>query len=155
SKVTVSGDDGTDTMTINDAATAGRNYIINSTSVKQGKSTVDVATLEGLKIKAPNQVNTFEVQSMTPSMPLTLTGGTLSDTVTINDTGASAIMDYRLDAGKVVRSVPFGGTSLVTGTVNYGAINKLIVNSGSGDNTFTMTNTTQPTLEINGGGGTD
>src|SRR5262249_26481332 len=121
-------------------------------------TTITLDTLDGMTIQAPNNmVNTFEVQSMNALMPLTLTGGTGtgSDTLTINDAAASATTSYEFDAGKVVRSVPAGSASVLTGTVNYGAIDSLVIKAGSGNDTFKMTDTTQPTLTLNGGGGKD
>ncbi len=165
SKLTVRGEAGSDTLTVDDhTATAKRNYVINTDSLKlnQGTSTVDVASLdslEGLTIKAPNQANaqavTFDVQSMSGSMPLTLVGGSLVDVVTISDSALFENSTYLLDAGKVVRSFinPLTQIQAITGTLNYSVIDQIIVKAGTGNDTFKMTNTAQPLLRLDGGAG--
>jgi hypothetical protein len=153
-KLIVHGDAGHDTMTITDTGAArNRNYVITTDSVTQGNTTIALGSLEGLKIKAPNKVNTFDVRSMNGDMPLTFVGGTLSDTVTISDTGRPMESTYLLDAGKVDRSNALQPG--FDGVVNYSAIDKLVVNAGRFFDTFMMTDTTQPVLVLNGGLGID
>jgi hypothetical protein len=153
-KLTLHGQGGVNNvLTINDLATSDRDYALTSTSVVEGTATIAVDTLQGLTIIPPTaNNNTYEVQSMTASMPLTLNGGTGNTTVTINDSAASANTTYTLDAGKVVRALT---SSVVTGTVYYGAINNLIVKAGKGADTFQMTDTAQPGTELDGGKGND
>jgi Ca2+-binding RTX toxin-like protein len=149
------GEGGSDAVTIDDRLSAiGHNYVINSTKVSQGSTTVTMGGMEGMTIEAPNQVNTFTVQSMNAPMPLNLVGNTESDTVIIDDSGASATTTYTLDAGKVVRSLA-STLPVVTGTVNHAAIDKVTINAGKGADTFQIIDTDQPVLELNGNGGTD
>jgi hypothetical protein len=96
------------------------------------------------------------VQSLNAALPVTLNGSIDGDTVTIDDGDASAAQTYILGAGNLQRGVPVTSSAfLSTGQVNYSGIEKLVVNAGSGDDTFQMTNTAQPVLQLNGDGGTN
>jgi Ca2+-binding RTX toxin-like protein len=147
SKVTVRGEKDADTLTINDtAAAARRTYTITATSVKQGTSTVDVASLEGLTIRAPNVGNTFDVQGTDVAMPLTLNGGTGGDTFKMSDSALTAGQTYNFNAGSLER----GGAK-----INYTSVEALAVTAGSGADTFKMSDVAQPTLSFDGGKGAD
>jgi Ca2+-binding RTX toxin-like protein len=155
-KVTVHGEGGTNSLIINDTSAAGpRNYVLNTDSVKQGATTVALDTLSSVEIDAPNQVNTFDVQSADPLMPLTLKGGTKSDTVTMSDSARPDIDTYNIKAGSLERWTSLIVVALPTAYVNYSGIDKLVVNAGSGSDVFAITDTAQPSLELDGGGGTD
>lgn len=153
--VTVQGEEGTDTLTIDDTSAASkRNYVLTTDTVAQGSAVVTLDSLEGgLTINAPDRVNTFDVQSATALMPLTLNGGTRSDTVTMSDQALTTFQTYQFNAGNLERSVfiPFL-PPLPTAHVNYSRIDNLVVNAGSGGDAFLMTDTAQPTLTIDGGG---
>jgi Ca2+-binding RTX toxin-like protein len=158
-KLTVHGEGGKDTLTINDtAARTNRNYVITSDTVKQGAHAVSMDTLEGVTIAAPDKVNTFLVQDMTGYLPLTLKGGSARDTVTISDADLSDNATYFLEAGKVLRGIYTGAGYYMTGaTVNYTGIEKLAVIAGNGDDTFKMYPfaTPGPALTLDGGAGTN
>jgi Ca2+-binding RTX toxin-like protein len=153
--VTVHGEGGTNSLVINDtSATGPRNYVLNTDSVKQGATTIALDTLSSLEIDAPNQVNTFDVQTSTSLMPLTLNGGTDSDTVTMSDSARSSLDTYDFFAGKLER-LTFVLLTLPTAYVNYSKIDNLVVKDGSGSDSFMMTDTAQPVLTIDGGKGFD
>jgi hypothetical protein len=159
-KLTVRGEGGADALTITDTAAAtGRNYVVNSDSVQQGATTIALDTLEGVTIKAPNRVNTFDVQSTLNTMPLAFVGGSSFDRVTFDDAGISpfAGKTYSFDAGQVTRSAKlfFGNPPFVEAKVTYSGIDVLAVNAGQGADTFKMSDTAQPALVLNGGAGVD
>jgi hypothetical protein len=154
-QVTVHGEGGTNSLIINDtSATGPRNYVLNTDSVKQGATTIALDTLSSLEIDAPNQVNTFDVQTSTSLMPLTLNGGTDSDTVTMSDSARSSLDTYDFYAGRLERWT-FVLLTLPTAYVNYSKIDNLVVKDGSGSDAFMMTDTAQPVLTIDGGKGYD
>jgi Ca2+-binding RTX toxin-like protein len=155
-KLTVRGDAGSDVLTINDTAAAtGRKYAVTTNSVKQGTTEVDLSGLEGLAIKAPNQVNAVDVQSAVASMPLTYIGGTLQDTVTLSDGAIAGNKIYTLAAGQVTRfDDPFFFPT-IDASIKYSGVDRLAINAGRGNDTFKMTDSAQPLLTLNGGLGID
>ncbi len=159
-KLTVRGEGGADALTITDTAAAtGRNYVVNSDSVQQGATTIALDTLEGVTIKAPNRVNTFDVQSTLNTMPLAFVGGSSFDRVTFDDAGIRpfAGKTYAFDAGQVTRfsKLFFGNPPFAEAKVSYSGIDVLAVNAGQGADTFKMSDTAQPALVLNGGAGVD
>jgi hypothetical protein len=152
-KLTVRGEGGADSLTINDTAAAtGRAYVINTDSVQQGTTTVGM-DVENLTINAPNQFNSFTVQSTDTFTTLNLHGGTLGDTVVLDDTGFTAGQTYSFNAGNLTRTTDFGAFQLATARINYSSVDVLVVNAGSGNDRFKMSETAQPPLRINGGAG--
>src|SRR5262249_6917881 len=139
-------------------ATTDRNYVINTKTVSQGAATITLDTLDGLTINADNNstVNTFDVQSATAALPLTLNGGIGTDTVTISDSNFTKGQTYAFDAGKLTRTQPAGGKlQLLTMELSHSGVEKMVVNSGSGADTFKMSETDQPDLTFNAGPGID
>jgi Ca2+-binding RTX toxin-like protein len=157
--LTVNGEGGTDTLTINDGLAAkGRSYVINTDKVSQGAAAITLDSLEGLTINAANgaaRVNTFDVQSTTALMPLTLNGGLGRETVTMSDEDLTGIQTYNFNAGSLERWTSVIVLALPTAYVNYSGVEKMIVNAGSSNDTFKMTETAQPDLTINAGAGID
>lgn len=156
-KLTVRGQAGTDTLTIDDRdATTDRTYEVNTASVKQGDSQIGVTTLEGLTIQAPNKENTFDVLSASVAMALTFTGGTGKDTVKISDAAVALAQTYTFTAGKVERATQFSQVPLPSAVVNYSGVESLAVNGGKAADTFKVNAVTAQTpLALNGGQGTD
>jgi hypothetical protein len=161
--LTVKGDGGIDTLTLNDGlAPSSRYYAINTGTVSQGSTVVTLGdSLEGgLIINAPSKDNNiFDVQSASAAMPLTLNGGSQFDTITISDSAFTAGQTYNFGAGAVARTQ---ASSLpprlqpLTGQVNYSGVEKLDVHAGSGGDTFLITDTAQPLqFTIDGGDGPD
>jgi Ca2+-binding RTX toxin-like protein len=152
--LTIAGKQGTDTLTITDTASNNRNYVLNTDTVSQGATTITLDTLEGLTINAPyNQDNSFDVQSTTALMPLTLNGGSGHDTVTMSDTALTGIQTYTFNAGSLERWASIIVFAFPTAYVNYSGVEKMIVNAGPANDTFQMTDTAQPKLVLDGGGG--
>jgi hypothetical protein len=153
----VNGQDGTDTLIVDDRlATTDRNYVINTDKVSQGAATVNLDTLEGLTIEASNnnKANSFDIQSTNALMPLTIVGGTGRDTLTLDDTALpKGIQTYNFNAGSLERWTSFVIFAVPTAYVYYSGIEKMIVDAGQSDDTFKMTETKQPKLVIDGGGG--
>jgi Ca2+-binding RTX toxin-like protein len=156
--LTVKGEGGTDSLTILDGSVTDRNYVITTTKVSQGTATINLLdTLEGgltLDASTASGKNTFDVQSSTSLMPLTLNGGTGRDTVTISDQARTALDTYDFYEGRLERWT-FVLLTLPSAYINYSKVDNLVVNAGSGSNSFMMTDTAQPDLTINGGGGID
>jgi hypothetical protein len=156
--VTVRGEDGTDTFTINDTgAASSRNYVLNTDSVVQGTTSVTLDALEGLTINGSNKGSAFDVQSASADMSLTLNGAlrSPSDTITVSDSSLATFQTYQFNANNLERSVFIIFAIVPSAHINYSQIEKVIVNAGSGNDTFVMTNTAQPSLTLNGGGGSD
>src|SRR5262249_38837802 len=129
--LTVKGELGSDTLTVNDfGATTDRNYVINTKKVSQGAATITLDSLDGLTINADNhsKVNTFDVQSATAAIPLTLNGGIGTDTVTISDSTFTKGQTYAFDAGKLTRTQPVGGKlALLTMQLTHSGVEKMVV----------------------------
>ncbi len=154
--ISLDGGPGANSLTANDrAAAAGHKYVVNTDSVKEGRTEIDFVAMNKLAILAPDRVNDFDVQSASIDMPLTLTGGSQIDNATINDGAFTIGQSYAFDVGKLTRSTPFGSTLLPTALVNYRAIDRLVVHAGSGADTFKMSDTAQPPLILDGGAGSD
>lgn len=160
-RVAVRGGDGTDALTVSDSGAAtNRNYTIKTDSLSRvtaaNTAIIDLDSLEGgLKIQAPNKVNSFDVQSLSAFMPVTLVGGALSDTVTVSDSANTLGHTYSLEANKVVRTSQLGFFPLFTGQISHFGVDRLVVNAGQGGDTFRMTDTIQPSLGLSGGLGVD
>src|SRR5262249_48636557 len=101
-----------------------------------------------------NKANSFDIQSTNALMPITVVGGIGRDTLTLDDTALpKGIQTYNFNAGSLERWTSFVVFAVPTAYVYYSGIEKVIVDAGQSDDTFKMTETKQPKLVIDGGGG--
>jgi acrosin len=174
--VTVDGEGGTDTLTINDSASAASTYTITDTSVKSSLTNKAVTYLnaENVTLTAGAQADTFNVQSTNALTKLTINAGVGADkfnlgnaqnrlddikgslvlngqagtdTLTLNDQGSTTAHAFTLTSTTVTRD----GVALVT---NSSSLESVVLNAGSSDDTVTVQSTSAP-LTLNMGLGND
>jgi Ca2+-binding RTX toxin-like protein len=154
-RLTVNGQGDDDTLNVQDSgAAAGRTYVIDTDSVTQGSTTIDLAGLEALVIDAPDQANTFRVESASSAMSLVLFGGGQQDRVELLDGASTNAYTYAFSAASTLTRL-FGQFNLVTAQISMPAVEQMLVQAGPGDDTFRMSPAFTPALTLRGGPGRD
>ncbi|MEX2176502.1 MAG: hypothetical protein WD872_19210, partial [Pirellulaceae bacterium] len=127
--VTVAGDAGADSLTVNDAANTGSNtYNISATQVTRGGVTINYSTVESLTLLAGTGADQIFVgdgtlDNMVPS--ITVNGGSVGspDSLTVNDSADADANSYNITAAQVTR---------VGVTINYSTVEILTLLAGTG-----------------------
>jgi hypothetical protein len=180
----VVGEDGTDTLTINDqGAASGKNYALSATSLTRGGITLlqNYATLEKINLNTTGLNDTISVRSTAAGTPVTVNAGFGDDVVTagggsggldgilsplqingqegrdvlsLDDTGSGAARTFGVTSSGVSHSASSGFSFL--NFVNYIAAEGVVINAGAFDDTFNVQGTLAGTpVTLNTGAGND
>jgi hypothetical protein len=161
--LTVNGDAGTDSIIINDAVDGPGNdaWSISSSSFTKGPDSMNYATVESITLNGSASSEAHNIESTTPSTPITidagagtdkfnistiagtlfniggsvlLNGGDGNDVLEISDANFAGPANFAISP--TVVTLPFNGA-----TATYSTIESLIITSGSGANVFNVNGT--------------
>jgi hypothetical protein len=172
-----SGNNVTDTLTINDTGDSANVAWICSNLLFEGGSGNQVVytALEGVTLNAGKGNNTFAVESTAVNAPFALNTGAGNDTINVgisrslaflraavtvtgqggtdslvlNDQSNTTQMSYDISATQIVRT-----TSTFLPSILYSGIATLALNAGGGNDNFTV-ESTPAAVTVNGGAGTN
>jgi hypothetical protein len=131
--LTIDGQDGTDTITLDDsAATFGQTYAITSTTVTRPGFVLNYSNLESMSLLADPLNSAITVNSTAAGMTLSIDAGPGTDLINVNETDPTSIV------------IIANSTNADQVTVNDG--------SGSAGVRFDSASTRLSSLTINGGG---
>jgi hypothetical protein len=139
-KVTVSVDVGNDV--------AGSGALPGPGNLPAFVSEFDLAAVSSVVIQAGDLNDTITVQMPPAGESVSIDAGTGTDTITVDDTAATGAQSYTLTDTSLTRAG--------AGTLTFSNRENVIVNTGSGDDTVSVTPSTAVTaFTVNTGAGTD
>jgi hypothetical protein len=182
--VTIKGQGGANDLTVDDSAATGPvNYDLSSTILtRSGAANIHYSGLTSLALDAGGGTNTIDVEATRAGTPATVNAGTGTNVInvgdgfplpvglgylgffysdvtvkgqggtnqlTVDDGGNPVPVTYDLGSGTV-------NSSAMAATIHYSGMTSLVVDGGSGGNTFDVTGTAPGcATTLNGGSGQD